>query len=401
MATSMIFQFYKSDDNIDWDGPYNDIADVPDSRYIKVKPALERDASQMPVLDDMTVGYFKKSESQANWVYFNYTKKDVAASYKTKQWASKADWDGGSLNNLICPSDLTRLELKELALSGTGEYTLDVGLGKKAKWIAFSKTQGNANVWLRDYCSDLVGWTKEAGIWVATGGYILGSGTVNYPDNGLYRNTNWKNADIKLKVWKEHGSAGIHVWVRQSNHDNGYLVWNAGGPDEDGDEYIAIGKIVNDEIYDDNGSDYTLDNQTWYWWRIQVYDSGAGIVVRVKSWKVGTSEPGSWAHTWTESPRTFNTGGIGLGKRWHPYNVRYDDILVSCKDGTPSPPGTSIYFQFYSSENGNSWEGPYSDIANVPESRYLKVKISMSRNNQSSAMPYVDDMTVGYFLKGA
>lgn len=78
MATSVTFQFWRSADDIDWsDGPYSDIADVPDARYIKVRVTLARDDEKTPVLEDMTVGYFKKSNILANWIFFNETAKDI------------------------------------------------------------------------------------------------------------------------------------------------------------------------------------------------------------------------------------------------------------------------------------------------------------------------------------
>lgn len=72
MAISITYQFWSSDNGVDWTGPESDIADVANSKYIKVKVNMSSDeAGKVPVLEDMTVGYFRASDSEANWIFHN------------------------------------------------------------------------------------------------------------------------------------------------------------------------------------------------------------------------------------------------------------------------------------------------------------------------------------------
>ena len=59
-----------------------------------------------------------------------------------------------------------------------------------------------------------------------------------------------------------------------------------------------------------------------------------------------------------------------------------------------------VTFQFATSDNGTDWSAWQNNIADCANSRYIKVKASFSRDDLLSAMPTLEDMTVGYFLKG-
>ncbi len=63
MATSITYQFWSSDDAADWKGPYANIAEVPDAKYIKVRVNMSSDeAGAVPVLKDMRIEYFKRAQ---------------------------------------------------------------------------------------------------------------------------------------------------------------------------------------------------------------------------------------------------------------------------------------------------------------------------------------------------
>ena len=63
-----------------------------------------------------------------------------------KVWTTQADFEGGTLNNLWVPSGLNRLELKRLALSGTGLWIFDGAAGRKFNWQSLASTKPNQNI---------------------------------------------------------------------------------------------------------------------------------------------------------------------------------------------------------------------------------------------------------------
>lgn len=121
MAIDITFQFATSDDGSAWSAWKTEanFAELADSRYIKVKATLSGNVGGIPSLEDMTVGYFKKSDILAKWVYFNYSQRN------TKTWTTKADFLDGILSNTEVPNGELRLVYPHT--SGYAEYILNVG----------------------------------------------------------------------------------------------------------------------------------------------------------------------------------------------------------------------------------------------------------------------------------
>ncbi|GAI85146.1 unnamed protein product, partial [marine sediment metagenome] len=111
---------------------------------------------------------------------------------------------------------------------------------------------------------------------------------------------------------------------------------------------------------------------------------------------VGTDEPGEWnvSHTWSGEWRS--AGCFSIGRHTTEGENRYDNILLSRKEGIPSPANCSVSLKFWASSDGSTWGSYYTDIDNVPNSRFIKIQATLSRTSLLSAMPTIEDMTLGY-----
>lgn len=314
-----------------------------------------------------------------------------------KIWTTQADFEGGALTNIWVPSGLNRLELKRLSLSGTGVWVFDGGAGRKFNWVSFGHTNPNQNIYYRDDFRDnsLEAWTIVGGTWVGINQYLRGTGTVNYTTNRVRVGpTTWEGLDI---LCKGYGVTASHRFYLRADHQAGNVnsygfLLSMGGN-------VSVFRVANDAILDliDKGV-ASPPNDVWYWFRVQIYTSGGNVIQRIKWWLVGNSEPGGWnvSHTWTGIWRS--AGCFCFGRHTGAGENRYDDILLSRQEGIPSPANCSVSFKFWASNDGSNWGSEYTDIADVPNSRYIKIQATLSRTSLLSAMPTLEDMTLGYKL---
>lgn len=317
-------------------------------------------------------------------------------------WTSKEDFEAGTLDNILVPEGLHKLELEKLSLSGTGTWIFDGGKGRKFNWLSFVSTKPNQNVFYRDDFRDnsIADWTIEGGTWNCINQYMRGYADVDWTTNGMTVGyTSWEGVDILMKIYKEVPANGWdcahHVWLRSDvGRDNGYL-WSFSKDTKD------LYRIVNDapvESFEGIGSG--MSEGVWRWWRLQIYTSGGHVFTRTRDWAVGSEEPGTWEYTkeFTSVYRAIGCIGVGRHINTGGKESRWDNILVSRQEGIPSPANCSISFKFWASNNGVTWESEYTDITKVPNSRFLKIEVTLSRTSLLSAMPTIDDMTLGYRL---
>ncbi len=398
MATTVTFQFWSSDNNVDFAGPYDDITEVADSRYIKVRATLTRDSLKMPVLEDMTVGYFKKSNILANWIFFSESARDIDSFHDSKVWTSKADWDAGTLSNTYCPIGLGQLELPYNELSGSGEFTLDVGSGNTADWLSFSHTKENAKtIWRDDFRTNsiskytwynLPGWNDGAAImptYDSTNKRLV----INTGDNdgttleipGVSLQNAIASIDVYITGQYPTNSATLQ-YLRYADSDNSYVMLHqaVGASVESGIDKWLAGE--NTGLTEDSGR-FPKDTRRWLIFEI----NGNAL-------KGHTDE---YEHNDTDE--SFSSANKILMGCYQTIGYIYH-VLVEHYT-LPSPINNTLSFEFYKSSDGTNWAGPYSSISEVPDSRYLKVRVTMSRVSfLGSAMPVLKDMTVGYFVKG-
>lgn len=399
MASTITFQFWASNDGTDWSGPYSAITEVPDSKYIKVRANLSGDASKVPVLKDMEVDYFKKKEDiWGNWASLSHTKID--ATKETKTWTTKADLEGGALTNVWVPEGLNRLELKRLALSGTATYIYDAGLGKVVNWVSFNSSKPNANIYYRDDFRDnsIAAWTIVGGTWVGINEYMRGTGAISWQTNRVRIGpTTWEGLDILFKGYLPDAGLAHIIYLRpdaQGYNVNSY-GWTTSPP------YTSRIRVGGGEVLEDTQLlDYGCPAGAWYWIRAQIYTEGGDVKARIKWWLPGQGEPGwkvstTWPGIWRAS------GCFSLGRHTSAVIGYYDNVLISRKEGIPSPANCSVSFQLATSDNGTDWSAWTDDIMNCADSRYIKVKAAFSRTSLLSAMPTLEDATIGYFLKGS
>jgi len=320
-----------------------------------------------------------------------------------KVWTTQADFEGGTLSNLWVTSGLNKLELKRLALSGTGVWTFDGGAGRKFNWQSFGHTNPNQNIYYRDDFRDnsLESWTIVGGTWQGANYYMRGTGNVNWPTNrvrvGL---TTWQGLDVLVKGYYTSTGTPGHRFFLRSNAEGAdfdsyfFILYN-----DPGANHVFVGRVANQGVLDhiDKGVASPPDD-AWYWFRIQIYTSGSNVIQRIKWWVVGNDEPGAWnvSHTWTGIWRS--AGCFSIGRHLSAGENRYDNILISRKEGIPSPANCSISFKFWASNDGSTWGSEYTDITLVPNSRFIKIQATLSRDSLLSAMPTLEDMTLGYKL---
>lgn len=319
-----------------------------------------------------------------------------------KIWTTKADFEAGALNNLWVPEGLNRLELKRLALSGTGIWIFDGAPGRKFNWQSFGHTNPNQNIYYRDDFRDnsIAGWTIEGGTWNCINGYMRGYADVDWTTNGMtVGSTSWQGIDLLMKIFAEVSAGDYdvahHLYLRSDvARDNAYL-WTISSVQKN------LYRISGDAIAESHEAvGAGIARSAWRWWRLQIYTSGGHVFTRTKDWAVGNEEPGIWEYTHEFTSVWRSAGCIGVGRHIETggKESRWDDLLVSRQEGIPSPANCSVSFKFWGSRDATNWESEYTDIAKVPASRFLKIEATLSRTSLLSAMPSLEDMTLGYKL---
>lgn len=319
----------------------------------------------------------------------------------TKTWTSAADLEGGTLTNLWVPSGLNRLELKRLNLSGTGVWIFDGGARKKFNWQSFEHTNPNQNIYYRDDFRDnsLQAWTIVGGTWQGVNYYMRGTGSVSWQTNrARVGPTTWQGQDILLKGYLSAGAEAHRFFLRadlQGYNVNSYGLLVEPDIDACGHFRVANGAVIETARISDNQIP-----TGWQWIRLQVYTDGGNVIGRVKWWGLSDDEPGAWKASKTWEGIWRGSGCFSLGRHTRDpgqFNA-YDNILISRMEGIPSPPNCSVSFRFAASDDGSSWSNWQTDIAKVPNGRYIKIEATLSRTSLLSAMPTLEDMTLTYKL---
>jgi hypothetical protein len=314
-----------------------------------------------------------------------------------KLWTTQADFEGGTLNNLWVPEGLNRLELKRLALSGTGVWIFDAAPGRKFNWQSFGHINPNQNIFYRDDFRDnsLEAWTIVGGTWEAINERIKGSGNLSWQTNRIRVGpTSWQGVDILCKTYLSSVGIAHTFYLRPDSQDynvNSYGLQTCS-------EFTSRFRVANGEVLEDTQLfDYGCPVATWCWIRVQIYTEGGDVKARIKWWLLGQGEPG-WKLSTTWSGIWRGSGCFGLGRHTTSVIGYYDNVLISRKEGIPSPANCSISFKFWASSDGSTWGSSYTDITKLPNSRFIKIQATLSRTSLLSAMPTLEDMTLGYKL---
>lgn len=313
-----------------------------------------------------------------------------------KIWTTQADFEGGTLANVWVPSGLNRLELKRLALSGTGTWVFDGGAGGKFNWQSFEHTVVNQKIIMRDDFREnsLADYYQEAlascypnysaPSWDSVNKRVkFDTGGSAYNFTLRPKSVSIQNFILSFDFLCEYRYAtnapiiSVGRYINQSNMYYGTIR------DVEVEEATSLGKIKN-------GSDVNIKKSTMHYNLGQEYQLIA--TVNGNSYKIEVPGLGSLSMTDSDFP---NAGGVKFGaaqgRGW------IDNFLLE-HYSLPSPPNCSISFKFWPSSDGTNWGAECSDIAKVPNSRFIKIQVTLSRTSLLSAMPTLEDMTLGYKL---
>jgi len=320
---------------------------------------------------------------------------------RSKVWSEKEDWDEGTLDKLYCPIDLGQLEIAYDELSGTAIFVHDAGVGKSVNWICFNYTKKNNKIiWRDDFRADsrskysihnFPGWhdgedpaqpgydSQNHRLTINTGG---DKGTTLEIPGVLIQNV-IASMDVYITGYYP-SNAAIGQWLRFVDSNNQTIALHNAGDTAQFDSCLRV--RLNAVWQDEFAFGAMFAKQAW---RTLVFE------VNGNSWKGYTDE-----YTMSGSDSTFPNANKVLMGCWQTQGY-IRQVMVEHYT-LPDPVNNSVSFQFATSDNGTDWSAWTDNITNCADSRYIKVKVSMSRTNfLSSAMPVLENMTVGYFLKGS
>jgi len=302
----------------------------------------------------------------------------------TKEWTSKADWDGGSLDDLYCPTALAQLEIAYDILTGKATYIFNAG--KQVNWSSFGYTKADeATIWRDDFRANSLGRYTIVGpvAYDSTNKRLVctpvgtAAGGVNLP------------ASVSVKNVK----AQCDFYITQDNDPPwGGMTYITCRYVDDGNRYLSRHTYVG-------GGNTT---------RIIKYVGGSGSVLIIGGWAVPLNVwrthhfdlNNSSLRSWTdEGSMQVNDSDLlvaGLIRFTHFVGQGYMDNILIEHYTLPSPANNSISVRFAISNDNVNWNPWVTDIANCGNSRYIKVEVTLSRDDLDSAMPVLKDMTLGY-----
>jgi len=320
------------------------------------------------------------------------------AAGRSKTWSTKAEWEGGTLVDLIVPVDNSRLELKRRNLSGTGTFIFDAGAGLTANWIYFNHSKKDTKIILRDDFRENT--LAEYFLETIYGGWGYTAPTYDSVNKRISFNTgDNKSSSMRPKNISIQNFILSYKFKGTSKYPMNFGFLSGGRWIDNSNMYMAI---IND-----TGSPYPsaiakVVAEAWSDLRTGAVCHKVGTQYQLKttfngnSLKVELVGVGSLSVSNSTFP---NAGPVKIGAY---QGIGWIDDLLLEHYALPSPANTSVTFQFATSDNGTDWSAWTNDIVNCVDSRYIKVKVSMSRTTfLTSAMPVLEDMTVGYFLKGS
>lgn len=315
------------------------------------------------------------------------------------EWTTQADFEAGTLSDVWVPEGLDRLELERTALTGTATYIFDGGAGKRFNWLSFSSTKPEANIYFRDDFrdNDITVWTTVGGTWAGYEYYVKGTGNLTWGENRIRIGPDtWEGLDALFKGYYT-GAPDQRFFLRCDGQDddntNAYVfLLDSGGN-------VFANRVAGGLVIESNDTGVAVPPEdAWYWFRVQIYTSGSDVVQRIKWWLLVDDEPGAWDVTYTWTGEWRSEGGFSFGRHTTAGENRYDDVLLSRQEGIPSPVNCEVTFKFWPSTDGTNWGAECSAIADVPDSRFVKIEATLARDDLLSAMPTLEDMTLGYRL---
>lgn len=319
----------------------------------------------------------------------------------TKNWTTKADFEAGTLNNLLVPEGLNRLELKRKALSGTATYIVDGAAGwshpnRKFTWLSFEHSKEDTKIILRDEFLEntLAEYYLERmyGTWPYTAPTYNAANKWVYFDTGDDKGFSMRPKNIsvqnfiltyKFRGYSKYGTNfNFHSMGRWVDNNNMYMpiITDPGSPWPS-----TIGKVVATVFTDlTTGAVYHSIGTTY-----QSITTFNGNSLKVELVGVGSL---------SVNDGTFpGAGPVKIGA----YQGKgFIDNLLLEHYALPSPPGTTVSFKFWGSKDGADWGPEYTDAdigVRLPSwYRYLKIQATLSRNSLASAMPVLNSMTLTY-----
>ena len=186
----------------------------------------------------------------------------------------------------------------------------------------FARTVGAGNDW---GAGTEITWSKQYPLtaeteWsVASGKGLLIQSTLG---NTFAQQANWfaPDADLKFMVRTDKLAVGQpqeilthHRWTDVSNYFNTFVRFNTNQTISAGVNRTQGGTWSN-RAADTVIGGLTHAANTDFWIRVQVDGATATPQFRIKVWQDGSSEPGSWSRTYTDSGATLTGTAHGIGE---------------------------------------------------------------------------------------
>lgn len=311
----------------------------------------------------------------------------------TKNWTSKADWDGGILDDLYCPIGLAQLEIAYDILTGKATYIFNAE--RMVNWISFGHTKENAKtVWRDDFRTDSRSrYTlyNQPG-WRDTGGTMPGYDAANHRltiDTGF---TEGSHLSPPVTIKNLIASEDIYVtgyyqayaapgfYARLADVDNWYYAATKAAPEGTTSAICKCVGVFPDDFSILSEIEWAIPKNVW---RTLVFK------LNNSSLHFSTNE-GSVSAT----DGSLTAAGKVLFGTW--CTIGYMDNFHLEHYTLPSPANNSISVRFAVSNDGNNWSPWMTDFGNCGNSRQIKVEVTLSRTSLASAMPVLNDMTVTY-----
>lgn len=315
----------------------------------------------------------------------------------TKTWQTKADWESGTLNKVYCPIGLNRLEIAYDELSGTATYIVDGAEGwsnphdRKFNWQSFEHSKENTKiVWRDDFREDSrARYGYNGASPPVSPGYDADNHRLTVDTGESKGFTLWvpsisiKNVIAQYDIYVTSQYSGGTFSCIRARHQDGNNTYAGSVVTQEFDGNTHICKVVDGNRTDLAVGDWKLPLNVWRTHKFEANES---------SFKLSTAEGSlsatDGALTWAKEVQ-WSMGPM----------VGYIDNFLVQHYTLPDPPNCSISFKFWPSDDGESFGSEYTDITRVPNSRYIKIEATLSRNSfLGSAMPVLNSMTLTYKL---
>ena len=304
----------------------------------------------------------------------------------TKTWTSKADWDGGTLDDLYCPIDLAQLEIAYDILTGKATYIFDAE--KMVNWSGFGYTKvDEATIWRDDFRVDSLARYSTVG----------NSPVYQAANHRLYCH------------WGATFYSGVQLPVSLSFKDVKILAdfYFTAKKDAGGPYSMVVGRrdpTPPDDAYASLHVGTSCTNKTQIWKQVAgnrtlLVDNSDQIPWNV--WRTHHFElNGTSLKSYTDETSLNTTDGsitaAGYIQASHQQGAGYLDNILAEHYTLPSPANNSISVRFAISNNNVDWNPWVTDIGDCGNSRYIKVEVTLERDDLDAAMPVLKDMTLTY-----